>query len=202
MVKKVSLITLIFLIIFSNCSLNENNNLIHYHEVLGYVTDSTLYNHFPNEKLIKKYSVSYSCPAGNSALRIEIFDKKSNNYLKKFITELEQKNFKKFLVKDSCLNYYPVNKDTIPSKFLECIKYNPPLPNYIFWLDPDNIMFNYDDIKEDLTYYIIEVRSGKFMPDSLLTKNKPLYAYAYNGCSRGYAISKNAGLIVYWLIIW
>ncbi len=200
--KGVKLLFTIILIeiILKNCSLNENNRLIPYKEVLRYVTDSSLYNHFPNEKIIKQYSVSYPCPAGNSALQIKIFIKE--NKIKKYIEEFEQKKLTKFSIKDSCINYYPVDKDTIPTKFLECIKYNPPLPNYIFWLDPDNLMFDYKDIKDDLTYYIIETKLGKFLPDSLLTSYHPLFDYVENGCSRGYAVSENAGLIVYWLIIW
>ena len=81
-------------------------------------------------------------------------------------------------------------------------------PRYDDWslpkgkLDPNETMFDYEDIKDDLTYYVIESKSGKYLPDSLLTMNEPPYEYVYNGFSKGYAVSRNANLIVYWLIIW
>jgi hypothetical protein len=83
-----------------------------------------------------------------------------------------------------------------------CIKKNPPVSNYKLWLDPNETMFDYEDIKDDLTYYVIESKSGKYLPDSLLTRQTPPYDYIFNGFSRGYAVSRNANLLVYWLIIW
>ena len=207
--KNIIYIFLVSLFLIS-CSNIKHNFYSYYYEAISYINDSTLYNHFPNEKDTKirdRMSVTIPCVNGYTGLEIDALHKRSKKKVLNFMNELENKKLLKYSIKDTCTNYYFDSHseryyETI-SKDGECMKYNAPVPNYIYWLTPGNKIFNYDDIKDDLTYYIIEVRSGKFLPDSLLNeKNRPLYDYAYNGCSRGYAISKNAGLIVYWLIIW
>jgi|CZCB01.1.fsa_nt_gi hypothetical protein len=207
--KNIIYIFLVSLFLIS-CSNIKHNFYLYYYEAISNINDSTLYSHFPIEKDSKirdRMSVTFPCVNGDTGLEIDILHKRSKKKVNEFINELEGKNLLKYSIKDTCTNYYfkyhsETYYETI-SKYGECMRNNAPVPHYIYWLSPGNTVFDYDDIKDDLTYYIIEVRSGKFMPDSLLNEqSRPLYDYAYNGCSRGYAVSKNAGLIVYWLIIW
>lgn len=185
-------------IIFYNC--NNDKHLYYYHEAIGYITDTSLYNHFPDDDLIKKISVGIPCKGG-TGLKIVIFLKQNQQQIDDFI---KKHNFLiTYSIDDSCTNYYLNNNDKLKLEYSNCIQKNPPVPNYEFWYDPDETMFDYKDIKEDLTYYLLESKSGKYLPDSLLTKrHQPPYEYVWNGFSRGYATSKKANLLVYWLLVW
>jgi len=207
--KKIILFFLLNLFLIS-CSNIKHNFYSYYYEAISYINDKTLYNHFPDEKETKfkdQIYIAFPHVNGDTGLEIDILHKRNKKKVNEFKKELENKKLLKYTIKDTCTNYYfqyhsELYYETI-NKYGECMRYNAPVPHYIYWLSPGNIVFNYDDIKDDLTYYILEVRQGKYMADSLLNaKNKPLFDFAYNGCSRGYAVSENAGLIVYWLIIW
>lgn len=181
------------------CS-NNGSNLYYYHQAINYITDTTLYSHFPSDDLINKINVSVPCVNG-SGLEIVIFMKYNNKEIEDFMKKNQELN--KYSINDSCTNFYLSKYDSLALKHIDCIRSNPPVSNYMFWLSPHETMFSYEDIKDDLTYYIIESKAGKYLPDSLLTKSStPPYKFVYNGFSRGYAVSKNASLITYWLIIW
>jgi len=199
--KKITFIILSILLLIIICACNADNSrrLFFYHEAIDYITDSSLYNHFPDDDLIRKISVSVPC-VGGSGLEIEMFLEQDQNQIEDFVNEHQK--LKTYSITDPCTNYYLNNDDSLLLKYGDCINKNPPVPNYVLWLDPDETMFDYEDIKNDLTYYIIESKSGKYLPDSLLTKNAPPYDYVFNGFSRGYAVSKKANLLVYWLLIW
>ena len=189
-------------ILLSNwhCSNSNNSHLFNYHKALNYISDSTLYHHFPEDDLIRKINVSIPCVNG-SGLEIDIFLEFEKNEIENFINEHQMLD--KYSINDSCTNYYLNKNDSLLARDHNCIWKNPPVPNYNFWLSPNETMFDYEDIKNDLTYFVIESESGRYLPDSLLTKSfTPPYEYVYNGFSRGYAVSENANLIVYWLIIW
>jgi hypothetical protein len=199
--KKTTFIVLsILLIMISACNGDKSRRLPFYHEALAYITDSSLYSHFPDEDLIRKRSVSIPC-VGGSGLEIEIFLPQDQNQIENFVNGHQELNT--YSITDPCTNYYLNNNDSLMLKYGDCINKNPPVPDYVLWLDPHETMFDYEDIKDDLTYYIIESKSGKYLPDSLLTKMSIAPSDCmYNGTSRGYAISKNAQLLVYWLLIW
>ncbi len=189
----------ILLLFFAGCY-NNNRDLIYYHQAISYISDTSLYNHFPVDNIIKKNSIGIPCKGG-TGLKIIIFLKKDDKQLNRFIKK--HKSLPTYTIKDSCTNYYLYEDDNLMQEYGNCIKKNPPVPNYRFWNDPDETMFDYEDIKKDLTYYLLESKSGKYLPDSLLTKRyQPPYEYVWNGFSRGYAISKEANLIVYWLLVW
>lgn len=182
-----------------HCS-NNSSNLYYYHQAINYITDTTLYSHFPNDDLINKINVSVPCVNG-SGLEIVIFMEYNNKEIEDFMKKNQELN--KYSINDSCTNFYLSKYDSLALKHIDCIRSNPPVSNYMFWISPHETMFSYEDIKDDLTYYIIESKAGKYLPDSLLTKSStPPYEYVYNGFSKGYAVSENASLITYWLIIW
>jgi hypothetical protein len=63
---------LAFILIFNSCNIGNDKRLIYYHEALNYITDSTLYSHFPDEDSIRKHSVNIPCVGGNG-LEIVIY---------------------------------------------------------------------------------------------------------------------------------
>ncbi len=191
---------LIFLLLFIGCY-NNYRYLIYYHKAISYISDTSLYDHFPDESMIRKIIVGMPCKGGTSGLEIIIFLKKDDKQLDGFIKE--HNSLPTYAIKDTCTNYYLYKDNNLITQYDDCRKKNPPVPDYRFWEDHDEIMFYYEDIKDDLIYYIIESKSGKYLPDSLLTrKYQPPYEYVWNGFSRGYAISKKANLLVYWLLVW
>ncbi|MCG6191441.1 hypothetical protein [Maribellus maritimus] len=57
-------------------------------------------------------------------------------------------------------------------------------------------------LSPDFKLFVIEAKSGKFFPDSLLTTGKYMPKDWENGFSRGIGISKESRKVVYWFLSW
>ncbi len=75
-----------------------------------------------------------------------------------------------------------------------------PIPN--FWDIDISANRNECMLPSDFSIVVLEAKAGIFFSQKYHTKGKYMPEGWKNGFSRGVAISKKRGIIVYWLIIW
>ncbi|MBK8953345.1 MAG: hypothetical protein IPM85_14830 [Chitinophagaceae bacterium] len=99
-------------------------------------------------------------------------------------------------------NFYDIKLSEKDSGYLErnCYSNKLPIPN--FWHTPYTTNSTDCKLPLDFVIYVLESQKGKYFSEDLLTDGKFMPLQWRNGFSRGVAISKNRGLIIYWLAIW
>lgn len=96
-------------------------------------------------------------------------------------------NRKEVLILDTLL----INKD--------CYKDKYPVPNFMIYNGSDKLNL---ELENSLTIYILDSKKGNHFPLFELQPDEQMPETWKNGYSKGIAVSKEKGVIIYWAIIW
>lgn len=83
-----------------------------------------------------------------------------------------------------------------------CNSLTLPIPNFSPLHFYEYEITSLNRLTDDFVLYILDAKSGKYLPKEYLTTGLGMPDNWKNGFSKGIAISENRNIIVYWLEIW
>ncbi|MGS0747498.1 hypothetical protein [Halpernia sp. GG3] len=131
-------------------------------------------NKFLNKNHIAKYNSLDSC-----LLKVNMYE-----------TSKTFDNFEVTPIKDSLL----MHKSCYSNKF--------PIPNFVEYDNSENNLKPSNIWKENFDIYVIDAKSGKHFKKFDLQPNPQMPQNWKNGYSKGVAIDKKRGTVIYWTVIW
>ncbi len=169
-------------------------------------------DHFPNSPdfHLYNYTESFSPVLGN--LELILWNMKPIQIQNESISRLINNSIENYSADDSCLlivnrfvnrkDLHKVNPSPSDMKMVERICYDQkkPVPN--FWHTDYTTEVNSCKLSSDFELYVLEAKPGKCLEEELLTEGQYMPLKWKNGYSKGIAISKKEGAIIYWLTIW
>jgi hypothetical protein len=169
-------------------------------------------SHFPNkiDENNITFSESLSPELGN--LELIVINKMSSNYTATYLKNIENSSIGIYRANDTCLlvvnrfaskkNYYSVKLTEKDLQLInrDCYAKLFPIPN--FWHNDFTDSTTNCRLPGDFIVYVIDAKAGKYIDNKYLTDGKFMPRNWKNGYSKGYAISTEKNVIIYWLILW
>ena len=182
-----------------------------YKYVLDFFPDS-LVHHFPTKLDTTNITFNEALGASDLSGNLELIV--INNLNKDSTLNFEQNIVGSYNAGDSCLfvlneyinmdNYGDVNSlnehQKLPYNNKVCNDSLYPIPN--FWHNDYTTDSTLCKLPDDFVIYVIDSKPGKFIDKELLNTRNIAPAKWKNGLSRGYAVSTERNVIIYWLIVW
>jgi hypothetical protein len=178
-------------------------------------------NHFPER--FDESSIMYSVRFTNDLGPISLYLINRANISESILNNYKKLSIASYSFHDSCLiiNKYATNErfigiqvtDQIKDDIIKMDSLNAyPIPNFFQFIysDKDIGLWNFNQDKKlskcnlpfDYKIFVIESKKGKYFNNNLLDKENFMPKSWEHGLSRGVAISKEDGIIIYWLNIW
>jgi len=206
--------TLLILIMLSGCVEKSKYRKLKFDDSVNYFEQKML-NHFPDSVPKDYYNVSISRDLKISHPYIWLKYFESTEKVEKLTNELEKKAVAIYNSEDSCLLVIDKHLDGKNDKWFDKKARNPqntdykvvpcsegklPVPNFYEepWRESSGTMTGL----KGYFMYVLEAKSGYFM-DSIKLPNGLYTPEGWtHGYSKGVAINKNKGAIIYWADFW
>lgn len=170
------------------------------------------YVHFPKKDDVIKYSLGYSIGKNKKTQQLLMLVAKELNDFDSMLKEIKSKKHTIYSANQECLlvvnrfatkdNFYKLKDISIDKDLInkDCYKGLLPIPNF-------SSLKYYDEnsechLSEDFKIYIIKASPGIYLDQKNLSDGEYMPNEWKNGFSRGYAISEEKKVIIYWVILW
>ncbi|MCH7403892.1 hypothetical protein ACFOUP_08785 [Belliella kenyensis] len=202
---------IIIVLILLSCSSERELN---FEEEIDYFEEGFI-DHFPKKIkfLGSLHSISQNISNSHPHVWLKFFPDKGK--LDSVENAVKLKAIGKYFSEDTCLvvidkhlnskNWYKIDKTQRYPKKIEygdhdCHKEKYPVPNFFddWWMDTDQNMTKL----KGYTMYVLEAKKGVYMNPKKLPNGLYTPSGWEHGISKGVAINKEKGAVIYWADIW
>lgn len=201
---------IISILLFMNCANTSNNNTVDFSKISKDFNDSLLI-HFP-KKIKGEYFIESTAPSGvrySNRCGVTLVVKQDSTYIQNLIKNISNSSV---IVNSEDKKLIFVNRfwsEGGGAVFMEYYKKVNKISSYTIIPNFDKILRSNRTIEftssgnlKGYDVYIIESKKGKFLEQNNLSFGYGLPDEWKNGLTRGIAINKNKGVLIYWLEIW